>query len=51
MNYRVEMDRAEATALCDAGQCAELFPQEQLKREMAKGLLDGFVEVSCCCGC
>lgn len=44
MNYRVEMDRVEAAALCDAGQCAELFPHEQLKREMAKGLLDGFVE-------
>ncbi len=44
MNYRVEMDRVEAAAVCDAGQCEELFAHEQLKREMAKGLLDGFVE-------
>ena len=44
MNYRVEMDREEAAALCDADKCSELFPKEQLKREMAKGLLDGFVE-------
>ena len=44
MNYRVEMDRAEATELADAGNLDALLEKEQLKREMGKGLMDGFVE-------
>lgn len=44
MNYRVEMDRVEATKLADEGNLEALMVNEQLKREMAKGLLDGFVE-------
>ena len=44
MNYRVEMGREEATTLCDDGKIGDLLPLEQLKREMGKGLLDGFIE-------
>eukprot|EP01043_Picozoa_sp_COSAG02_P024806 COSAG02_NODE_1370_length_13018_cov_50.973218_9_plen_741_part_00 len=44
MNYRVEMDRVEATKLADEGNLDALLENEQLKREMGKGLMDGFVE-------
>ena len=44
MNYRVEMDRVEATEAIESGNMDALLSKEQLKREMERGLLDGFVE-------
>jgi endonuclease/exonuclease/phosphatase family metal-dependent hydrolase len=44
LNYRVEMDREEATQLAESGDFTKLFENEQLKREMGKGILDGFIE-------
>lgn len=44
LNFRVDMDFAEATAALDAGNFAPLIEKEQLTNEMKKGLLDGFIE-------